>query len=75
MGIASSVLSILDFLKDKLPIASRLEKIKNDIDKLEAEKKQLLGVPANVRNSKRLNVIDDKLVVLRKRVLNSTGAS
>ena len=70
MGVAGGVISILDWLKDKLPIPNRVEGIKNTIDKLERERNDILLHKAEVRFANRLIVIDGQLLNLRKRLCN-----
>lgn len=60
----------LDKLLGKLPIANRVEKIKNDIDKLEREKNEILLHKAEVSKANRLVVIDKQLFDLHKRLQN-----
>ncbi len=69
------IIDIFSWLKDKLPIADRLEKIKNDIAKLEKEKKELLNAKSTIKTSKRLTWIDDRLDTLNKRLQNATSSS
>ena len=65
-----SILSILDWLKNKLPIPNRVEGIKNKIDKLEKERNDILLHKAEVRLANRLIAIDEQLLILRKRLQN-----
>jgi hypothetical protein len=74
MGFGA-VLNILDWLKDKLPIPNRLEGIKNEIDKLETEKSRLLLEKADVKKSKRVDWINNRLMLLNKRMQNATNSS
>ena len=60
----------LDKLLGKLPIANRVEGIKNSIDKLESERSVILVHKANEKNSRRLEYIDAHLLELRKRLQN-----
>ena len=73
MSIAAGIVSILNWLKDKLPIANRLEKIKNDIDKLKREKKEILAKPWSQKNADRIIAIDNQLDVLNVRMQNACG--
>ncbi len=50
MSIISSIFSILDWIKDKLPIQDRVERWKNEIDKLE---KRQAFIEVNKRNDLR----------------------
>ena len=50
MSIVSSIFSILDWVKDKLPIQDRIERWKNEIDKLEARQS---FIEVNKRNDLR----------------------
>jgi len=65
-----SILSILDWLKNKLPISNRVERIKNNIDKLERERNEILTHRVEVKSANRLIVIDKQLFDLRKRLQN-----
>jgi len=42
MSIVGGVISILDWLKDKIPIQNRVERWKNERDNLKREREQLL---------------------------------
>jgi len=75
MSIASAILSIPDWIKDKLPIPGRLEGIKNEIDKLENERKELLHGDPTLKTAKRTIWIDDRLKLLYGRLRNATGSS
>jgi hypothetical protein len=75
MSIAGSVLSILDWLKSKLPIPDRLEAIKNQIDKLEREKCEILISKADTKKSRRLVWINARLVDLNERMQNASNSS
>jgi hypothetical protein len=74
MSIAGGAVSILDWLKDKLPIPNRLEAIKNQISQLEKERQDLLNVKATVKSSKRISWIDDRLKLLRIRLQNANDS-
>ena len=50
MSIAGAIFSILDWVKDKLPIQDRIERWKNEIDKLEIRQK---FIELNKRNDLR----------------------
>ncbi len=54
----------LDKLLDKLPIQGRIERWKNQIDKYEKEKKELLRGQCDEKKSKRLDFINSELVRL-----------
>ena len=68
-----NILSILDWLKDKLPIPNRVEGIKNEIDKLEREKNDILLHKAEDAKARRLQFIIGRLADLRKRLQNIAG--
>ena len=55
------ILDILNWAKDKLPIQNRIERWKNEIDKLEREKANILVHKADTKSAKRLVYIDDRL--------------
>jgi len=65
-----NILSILDWLKNKLPIPNRVEGIKNTIDKLERERNEILLHKAEIKSANRLTIIDKQLLDLRKRMQN-----
>lgn len=65
-----SILSILDWLKNKLPIPNRVERIKNEIDKLEKEKNAIILRKAEIKQALRLQFIIERLADLRKRLQN-----
>lgn len=69
----TAIFDIFSWLKDKLPFADRLEKIKNDIAKLEAEKNELLQGKADIKRAARLVAVDKQLAILRVRLQNATG--
>ena len=75
MSIAGGVVSILDWLKDKLPIPGRLEGIKNEIDKLKKERKELLDGTATLKASKRISAIDSRLSKLDGMLKNASNSS
>jgi hypothetical protein len=75
MSIAGGVVSILDWIKDKLPIPNRLEAIKNEIAKLEKEQEDLKHAEATLKNARRDVWITDRLKLLNKRMQNACGAS
>jgi hypothetical protein len=60
----------LDNLLKKLPIPNRVEGIKNEIDKLEKERSEILVHKAEVKQARRLEYIDSRLFYLRKRLTN-----
>lgn len=70
-----SILNILDWLKNKLPIPNRVEAIKNNIDKLEKERNDILLHKAEVKFANRLVAIDGQLLTLRKRLSNIANES
>lgn len=64
------IISIADWLKNKLPIPNRVEGIKNEIDKLETERSKILVYKADIKKADRLAWIDNRLLLLRKRLQN-----
>lgn len=70
-----SILNILDWLKNKLPIPNTVEAIKNNIDKLERERNEILLHKAEVKFANRLMAIDEQLFILRKRLSNIANES
>ena len=67
----NEILSIFNWAKDKLPIPNRLEAVKNEIDKLEVERNAILLYKADVKKANRLEYIDSRLYLLRKRLQNA----
>jgi hypothetical protein len=57
MNALGSALSILDWLKNKLPIQNRVERMKNELAKLKVEKVALLRGDCNEKGSKRYAVV------------------
>jgi len=53
--------NFLGGLMNKLPIQNRVERWKNQIDKLERERDELLKQPSTDANSKRMSAINDEL--------------
>lgn len=72
-GIASGVVSILDWLKDKLPIQDRKERWKNEIDGLEKERNRLLLGECDDKKVARLGVIDKRIAYLNQLFKNQTA--
>jgi hypothetical protein len=69
------IFDILNWAKDKLPIPDRLEAIKNEILKLEKERKDLLQGEANAKKSKRVIWINDRIELLNKRLQNASNSA
>ena len=63
-----SILNILDWLKNKLPIPNRVEAIKNNIDKLERERNEILLHQAEDKQVRRLEFIVGRLSYLNRRM-------
>lgn len=68
------IIDILNWGKDKLPIQNRIERWKNEIDKLERERANILSHPADVKSAKRLADIDDKLKYFNGLCKNATDS-
>ena len=64
------IIGIFSWLKDKLPIPNRVEGIKNEIDKLKAERSKILVFKAEVKKGVRLTWINKRLSLLRRRLSN-----
>ena len=62
------ILDILSWLKDKLPIPNRIEGMKNEIDKLERERSEILLHKAEEKSANRIAYIQSRLVYLNKRM-------
>ena len=55
------IFDILNWAKDKLPIQNRIERWKNEIDKLERERANILVHKADVKSANRLTIIDGRI--------------
>ncbi len=75
MGVLSSVLSLLDFFKTKIPIQDRKERWKNELDNLQKEREELLRGACNDKNVKRMEFIDNRIRYLNQLCKNSTNSS
>lgn len=64
------ILSILDWAKNKLPIQNRVEKMKNDLDKLRTEKTMLLQGDFNDKKATRLRAVNAHIEQLERRLCN-----
>lgn len=62
----------LGALFSKIPIQGREERWRNQIDKLEKEKTELLKGECNVKKTKRVSSIDDELIKLYRLCKNNT---
>jgi len=71
-GIFGGVVSIIDWLKDKLPICDRKERWKNEIDNLKKERNGILKKPASIKAADRLIAIDN-LIEQRVQWLKNTS--
>jgi hypothetical protein len=56
-----NILSILDWLKDKLPIQDREERWKNELDDLTAERKKLIRGKWDAKKAQRISYIDSRI--------------
>ncbi len=65
------ILSILDWVKDKLPIQSRGERWRNELDNLKKEKAELLKGQANEKKANRVAVITERIAYLEQLLRNS----
>ena len=74
MSIVSGVISILDWVKDKLPIQDRKERWKNQLAELKQEKTKLLKGDCNEKKAIRLINIDIAIDKLNRLLENSTGS-
>lgn len=70
MGIGAGVISILDWLKDKLPIQDRKERWRNQIDDLKKQRKELLKGKADAKKQKLLADIDKRIAHLEQLLSN-----
>ena len=65
-----SILSILDWLKDKLPIQGREERWKNELENLRKEEQQLLKGKWDVKKGKRMDFINKRILDLEQLLRN-----
>jgi hypothetical protein len=70
-GIFGGIVSILDWLKDKLPIQDRIERWKNELDNLTKERTQLLKGEWDVKKGKRLDYINKRIDVINQWLRNN----
>jgi len=70
VGIGAGVISILDWLKDKLPIQDRKERWRNQIDDLKKQRKELLKGKADAKKQKLLADIDKRIAHLEQLLSN-----
>jgi hypothetical protein len=70
MSIFAGVISIIDWLKDKLPIQDRKERWRNQIDDLKKERAMLLKGKADAKKVKRVVAIDKQLAHLEQLCAN-----
>ena len=70
MGIGAGVISILDWLKDKLPIQDRKERWRNQIADLKKQRKELLKGKADAKKVKQLADIDKRIAHLEQLLSN-----
>ncbi len=66
----NEILSILNWVKDKLPIPNRVEGIKNEINKLKKERSKILVYKAEEKSARRLDYINGRLLDLNERLQN-----
>ena len=64
------ILSILDWLKDKLPIQDRKERWKNELDNCKKERTKLLRGKADDKKIKRLEYLDNRIDNLNQLLRN-----
>lgn len=60
-GAFAGIVSILDWVKDKLPIQDRKERWKNEIENLKKEREQIKKGVCNAKTVKRLNYINTRI--------------
>ena len=75
MSILSSLLSILDWGKDKIPIQDRKERWKNEIENLIKERNNLLQGEADAKKAKRVTDIDKRIAYLNQLFKNASSNS
>lgn len=73
MSIVGSIFSILDWVKDKLPIQDRKERWRNELDKLQKEKETLLKGKPDAKKANRLSVIELRIAELLQLFKNQTS--
>jgi len=69
-----SILSILDWAKGKIPIQSRIERWKNELDNLSAERSELIKGAWNEKRAARLLLVDKRRDYLVQLLKNSANA-
>lgn len=73
MSIVGSALSIFDWLKDKLPIQDRVERWKNELDKLQRERSELVIFKKADKYNARIEYIDMRINQLNGLLKNKAG--
>jgi len=74
MSILGSVLSIVDWAKDKIPIQDRKERWKNEYDNLTKEKDEIFKSQPDIKKSWRLDYINKRLSDLDQLFRNQTSS-
>lgn len=71
MGVFGGIISILDWLKEKVPIQSRRERWLNELDNLKKERKELLKGKCDDKKTARVLFIDSRIDYLVQLIRNS----
>ena len=66
MSVISSVLSIFDWFKDKLPLQDRKERWRNEYDSIKKERADILIHKADVQKAKRMEYLDNRMRILEQ---------
>ena len=69
-GTIGGVISILNWLKNKLPFQNRVERMKNELDKLRTEKVLLLQGETNDKKVARFRIVNARIGQLERMLAN-----
>lgn len=64
--MVNEILSLLNWVKDKLPIQDRKERWRNEYDKLKRERSNIIIHKADVEKARRLDYINRRIDVLEQ---------
>ena len=71
MGIGAGVVSILDWVKDKLPIQDRKERWKNELENLKKEEAELKKGKYDAKKGQRYAVVLGRIAYLKQLLINA----
>ena len=69
-GTIGGVISILNWLKNKIPLQNRVERMKNELDKLRTEKALLLQGEINDKKTVRFRIVNARIEQLERMLAN-----